>query len=136
MKDIKYYVFPEKGLTVGILETSVWEIICNKLPKKIGSIPISENEFAYLFAISNHAVTIKAKAFCHGGDEFDEAFGKKLVEAKINLKMNKIAVKQMDRYMDCIYNTLRAVGKVREYHQNKVDKITDDLVNYFEVVMH
>lgn len=136
---IKYIVKPEEKMVIGIYELPRSEIL-NELSnftyvecEMIRDIFIRSGIFADSTNNPYQTKFIKAIARCHGNDEFDEAFGKKLVEAKISKKRHEIVCKQLVAILETIENFQDKVIDLLAKHYDKQFHILRDLKDYFGV---
>ena len=132
---IKYIVKPEEKVVIGIYVLSRPELLsdtCNftNVEKNIiESIFIFSKQFEDAFDDK----TIKAVARCHGEDEFNEEFGKKLVEAKISKKRHEIIMRQSNRIMKILAELNAKYRILYHKHFKKHASIAADLRYYFKV---
>lgn len=138
-KEIKYIVKPEEKMVIGIYELPHSEVLC-----ELNNFTYSEREiiraiflYSERFAddINNPYRTkfIKAIARCHGDDEFDETFGKKLVEAKISKKRHEIVCKQLIAILEIVGGFREKAMDLLSKHDDKQFHILRDLKDYFGV---
>ena len=132
---IKYIIKPEEKVVIGIYVLSRPELL-----SEISSFNCVESniiESIFLFSKRFEDVfndkTIKAVARCHDDDEFNEDFGKKLVEANISKKRHEIIMRQSSRIMKILAELNSKCRILYHKHFKKHASIAADLRYYFKV---
>lgn len=78
-------------------------------------------------------VTIKAKAVCKDGDEYNEKYGKDLVESKIYAIKHWKIIRMLKMIYEKCENMCKKTKTIGDYHYAKYRKIEDDLKKYFNL---
>ena len=134
MNNIKYIVKPEAGIVIGILEVNLEEYL-NSMLMQMNS---QHRVIAYT-ALQNDCpwglehYTIKAIARCADDDEFDEIFGKKLVEARIYKKLHRKVKLALRRAIKDMWRVAHILENEELIHGRKEDGIQRDLEEFFDV---
>lgn len=130
--NIKYIVNPEKGVIVGLCDISMYEYLRKFFEKTLKWEESNVLEYMvdekYL-----RKQTYKAIAKCSGGDEFNEEFGMKLIEARIFRKVHANVMNMVDDYMNNIHKLDSKLSALFWRHKEKLDSIDKDLEEYFHV---
>lgn len=135
MNNIKYIVRPEDKVVVGILEVDLedcLEPLFGQMNPHLRSIAYKALESTEVRWVLDH-YTIRGIARCADDDEFDEVYGKKLVEAKIYKKLHEKIQKALCRASDDMLNTVRKFTEEAVRHGKKVDGIQKDMKEYFNM---
>ena len=125
-KDIKYIVKPEEKMVIGIYEDNGEDLrnFIYSLPNLI--------DFVYAYNIVPcFPEQIKAIAKCHDGDEFDEEIGKKIVEAKINMKRHERTWRVCSHLLKFLDKMVSRIENDQSVHLNKLYKIQDDYEKHY-----
>lgn len=131
-KDIKFFVKPEERIIVGVYEEDediFMKEVYDKFPGwtlDVIEAMISSDRFP------TYPNVIRATAVCSEDDEWNEEIGKKVVEAKINLKRHN-RVCNMVVFIGSALNdiALRLVHDIYNEHNRKAEAIEHDLDTYF-----
>ena len=131
MEDIKYIVKPEDKVVIGILNVNLGEylrkMLSNQMSWHFGTIAYEALEDGDGWGIGN--LEIKAIARCADGDEFDEAYGKKLVEARIYKKLHNRVKLVLRKAVKVLWKVAYILEEVK--HGRKEFFIKRDLEEYF-----
>lgn len=129
---IRYIVKPAEGVVIGI---------CKCYTRNLCPEGLNEFEFRVFWDALLYSprlwhyrqwFEIKAIARCNmEEDVFDEEFGKKLVEARIEKKKHEAALKIMRVFTEEMTDIMDKLTKSYNEHLNKERRIEIDLINYF-----
>lgn len=131
-KNIKYIVKPEEEMVIGIYEDSGED-----LKNFVYSLPTSEMRRNIIDMVYTYDIVpffpeqIKAIAKCHDGDEFDEEIGKKIVEAKINIKRHERIWRVYSHLLEFLQKTMNMLKNDQSVHLDKLYKIQDDYEKHY-----
>lgn len=135
MSKIKYIVKPEVGVVVGILEVDLEEYLNSVLmqmsPHLRGIAYNALQDADYPWGLGHY--TIKAIARCSGDDEFDEIYGKKLVEARIYKKLHTKVKLALRKAIKDMWKAAYVFEKEELVHGRKEHSIQRDLEEFFDV---
>ena len=127
---IKYIVKPEEKIVIGIYTRRSDDYLLNRMSSYSNVV---KNIFELALLDHESESEIKAVAKCHEDDEFNEEFGKKLVEAKINKKRHQRLLRQLDVACKDLCSCMEAYHDLCREHTKKIVSINNDLKNYFKV---
>ena len=130
-KNIKYIVKPEEEMVIGIYDDNGED-----LKKCIYSLSADiQNAIFDLVFIDNmvqrYPKQIKAIAKCHDGDEFDEETGKKIVEAKIDMKRHERMWRIHSHILESLQKAMNKLKNDQSVHLDKLYKIQDDYEKHY-----
>ena len=129
MFEIKYIVKPEEKMVIGIAEFEYADLY-----NELQNFTLLENELIWHLLHRMEAsepFTIRATAKCKDGDEFNEEFGKKLVEAKINKKRHEKSLRYAAKILDAMNRISGKTLRLYKKHLCKTEHINRDLIEYF-----
>ena len=128
-QETKFIVKPEDGIVVGIKEVDVGVLI-DKVLAQIdfwGRCAYEDLKTKGTFNVR----TFKAIARCSKDDKFDEEFGKKLVEARIWVKVHEAVMRELESVIENADRLVEVLWAGYELHGAKVEGIEDDMYDYF-----
>lgn len=131
---IKYIVKPEDKVVVGILNISLDEYLEKTLFDQMSnhySVIAYESLKKGEWCLGR--LEIKAIARCADSDEFDETFGKKLVEARIYKKLHNKIKNLLRKAVKDMWKTAYILEQEEVKHGRKESYIQKDLEGYFNV---
>lgn len=130
--DIKFFVKPEERIVVGVYEydeDDLWKEVYDRFPGWMLDIietAVSSEKFPI------YPNVIRATAVCSIDDEWNEEIGKKVVEAKINLKRHKRVCKMVAEIFRILNETAKSLlNDIYIEHSEKIKSISNDIENYF-----
>lgn len=133
MEDIKYIVKPEDKVVIGILNVSLDEylrkMLSNQMSWRFGTIAYEALENEDGWGIGKFE--IKAIARCADDDEFDETYGKKLVEARIYKKLHNKVKLVLRKAVKDLWKVAYILEQEEVKHGRKEFYIKRDLKEYF-----
>ena len=133
MEPIKFIVKPEDGVVIGIYEWNIYDELdsirsrLNKRCKWAFDALVGDEGVRHSFT----SCTVKAMAKCSGDDVFDEAFGKKLVEAKIHRKCHQKVLKMINSMSWNISKIQDEIDEAYAKHNAKFINLDKDINGYF-----
>jgi tRNA isopentenyl-2-thiomethyl-A-37 hydroxylase MiaE len=126
-KNIKYIVKPEEEMVIGIYEDNGED-----LKKCIYSLSSNiQKAILGIVLVPRYPKQIKAIAKCHDGDEFDEEIGKKIVEAKINMKRHERMWRIHSHILESLQKAMNKLKNDQSVHLDKLYKIQDDYEKHY-----
>lgn len=126
-KNIKYIVKPEEEMVIGIYEDNGED-----LKKCIYSLSANiQKAILGIVLVPRYPKQIKAIAKCHDGDEFDEETGKKIVEAKINMKRHERMWRIHSHILESLQKAMNKLKNDQSVHLDKLYKIQDDYEKHY-----
>ena len=132
---IKYFVNPEEGIVVGVCRFHLCDFVpagLNKVEDSVfQTIMYNSKRLRYYREDYFHRFEVRATARCSKDDVFDEKFGKKLVEAKIERKKHKLAMKIQDVVTKEMRDMKVKMASDYAEHEKKNRSIEIDLISYF-----
>ena len=129
MFEIKYIVKPEEKMVIGVAEFDYADLY-----NELQNFTWLENELIWHLLHRMEAsepFTIRAIAKCKDGDIFNEDFGKKLVEAKINKKRHEKSLRYAAKILDAMNRISGKTLRLYKKHLCKTEHINRDLIEYF-----
>ena len=130
-KDIKFFVKPEERIIVGVYEydeNELWQEVYDKFPGWMLDIieaTVSSEKFPV------YPNVIRATAVCSFDDEWNEETGKKVVEAKINLKRHYRVYRMVSHIIIMLSKIEDRFSDLCENHLEKMQSIENDIADYF-----
>ena len=133
---IKYFVNPEEGVVVGVCRCDLYDFVppsLNEVEDRVFQIIMysSKRLRYYRKDCFKDSFELRATARCSKDDIFDEKFGKKLVEAKIERKKHKLAMKIQDVVAKEMRDMKIKMASDYAEHEKKNRSIEVDLISYF-----
>ena len=129
MFEIKYIVKPEEKMVIGVAEFEYADLY-----NELDNFTWPEREMVWRLLLhmeANEPFTIRATAKCKDGDVFNEEFGKKLVEAKINKKRHEKSLRYAAKILDAMDRISGKTLRLYKKHLYKTEHINKDLIEYF-----
>lgn len=129
MREINYYVVPEKKIVIAKAERKAYEDTFDEIIGKCSSSVVNSiltTDFPFRESIFEEKY-FTGTAICAEEDTFDESVGKDIAACKVDMKYHKTISHKYKLMSKYLLKMADEINKLADQHDKKVDNIQNDI---------